>query len=494
MLSNASKILPVSAEAAGHFLRNIWSKSHKVLCSLTGAFIAVFFLAVINQLSKFELVLLVVTGVVYFVVEQMRRRLLEHQQMLQDRAQSQAEVHRWKMKQQDHAPRPKGPRSPSSSVTRMLIAKLEDPAAKGELFPRLRDGPGQKGQTDQGPLPNSRQFQVQGLGLEVEIGQLLVHICRTPQTGLLASQVVQTVSHVLRQVLPDAAVMGYVGGNPSTQAAFLTVYPEIHIVLHANWVALRKHLARREGYSSGWPRYSGDKELLLSALQSCTEQLVQMGGFLFYQADFDTNDPQVSLVLPPGPRSNMYPLHVDFCVNSPTQLQLHSVISYCSLFDDRVESLILLVWRWARDRSMMLGAGHTSEYAWAILTIFFMQTSPGSDAAIPPLKMENRGEAAVAQTPKSKSIAKLFKALVYFYANDFNWQHEWVSLRLGRRFSPLAKLNVPDPQPPIIEDPFESKKLSVGMTKKGLDCLQAELRRADGLCRTEASLSELLRG
>merc|ERR1719321_1817220 len=104
-------------------------------------------------------------------------------------------------------------------------------------------------------------------------------------------------------------------------------------------------------------------------------------------------------------------------------------------------------------------------------------------------------------TDAAKPTGTLFKEFVHFYAREFDWRKEAVSVRTGRRQAPDLSLSLHIVENsdgttqvgPSIEDPFDTaKNLSSGMNVASLARLHEELTRAEQMCSSGTSLAELL--
>mmetsp|Transcript_38357 Transcript_38357/g.84139 ORF Transcript_38357/g.84139 Transcript_38357/m.84139 type:complete len:474 (-) Transcript_38357:66-1487(-) len=352
------------------------------------------------------------------------------------------------------------------------------PATADEKVPELRIA-------SQPAIPR-QPLKFQASSFEAEVQELVEQISRKPEGEQIAEQIVALVSEALKQSIPVAVVLSYVGGNCLLPSEFATVCPQIHVAMYIDiWQSRRPTCV---------------KKVQKALIKSCTDSMTK-AGFKFRRSAYGTDDPFVSFLTPPLPACGEQSIVIDFSVNSATQLHLHNLVSICGSLDHRAESMILLVRRWAQDRGIAhVTAGHLSEYAWALLTVFFLQVAPGSDVALPPITGASKSEArqaAAARTGALKSTAELFQEFAAFYADDFDWKNEAVSVRLARRAVPqipayLAMHEGKQEIAPSIEDPFDLNKTMTVGTKSCIDSLHEELGRAYDLCARKASLSELL--
>jgi len=391
----------------------------------------------------------------------------------------------------------KDPARQSRAVTQFAKSKLAAELTAKDVAARCGPGPTAKVQgppvVDQrapiGQPAEPRQLlKFQATGFEAEVQELLAQISRTPEGEQIAEQCVQLVSKALSASLSAAAVLAYVGGNCLAPSEFATASPQIHVALYVDSSAKGPIGCRRKAQKA--------------LIRTYTDHLVKVAGFRFRRSAYATDDPLVSLVTPPLPACGDQSISIDFSVNSASPFHMHNLISVVGSLDHRAESLILLVRRWAQDRGIAhITAGHLGEYAWALLTVFFLQVAPGSDVALPPITGASKSEArqaAAARTGALKSTAELFQNFAAFYAKDFDWKNEGISVRLARRAGPQIPVHFvveggKKEIAPTIEDPFNLTKNLGDFMKIGcMDSLHKEFGRAHELCARMASLSELL--
>mmetsp|Transcript_51137 Transcript_51137/g.110971 ORF Transcript_51137/g.110971 Transcript_51137/m.110971 type:complete len:464 (+) Transcript_51137:96-1487(+) len=332
-----------------------------------------------------------------------------------------------------------------------------------------------------------RHLKFEATGFEAQVSELLGHISRQPESAQLAAWVAKQVEKVLRPSFPGATVDGFAIGNPRMAPGFVMASSEIMIVVRANTEQLLKTLSGEWNVS-----IVERKKLRKCAIRFCANLLTTKGGFRFRHSGYAAEYPLVSLLAPVPLGFQEEPMCIDLAVNSAKTVNMVQLISRCNRHDDRAASLILLVRRWARTRAVAHAAkGHLSEYAWCLLTVFFLQVAPGSDSPMPPLTDGNEMKAPQKdRNAPRKSVAKLFEAFMAFYARDFAWQYEGVSVRLGHRtgLRSLASKEVPL----VFEDTFHLlKDPSADMAEKTLSRLREEICRADVFIARGASLSEV---
>lgn len=359
-------------------------------------------------------------------------------------------------------------------------------------------------------------------GWEAEVRELLLRIAPTPEGDALVERIARAVQRVIAPIIPEAEVSGFASGNISGGTAFGVAVPEVDIVINVNPTALLGRLQGRWRARGAAERLDAQK-LRKSAIRACTDRLVGTGAFKFRRSAFRGPEPKVTIIAPSGDGSAQgVPLNLS--VNAVTPLYNAALLAECGRLEPRARELILLVKRWAKDRGLCHAAkGHLSPYAWTLLVIFFCQVMDSEEGPLlPPLEgfstcsglMQDGGrkgaakapapapKAVEARAPGAKSAATLFKDFVNFYAKEFDWRKEAVSIRLGHRAAPDHALPlhiVLDGETgtsevgPSIEDPFEpTQNLGTCATASSLVHLRGELKRAEGLIASGASLSVLL--
>mmetsp|Transcript_19754 Transcript_19754/g.43181 ORF Transcript_19754/g.43181 Transcript_19754/m.43181 type:complete len:504 (-) Transcript_19754:152-1663(-) len=357
----------------------------------------------------------------------------------------------------------------------------------------------------------------QGVGWEAEVGELLSQIMPTAEGNQMVKDLVSSVKRAIWPFLPEAEVAGFAIGNPARRCAYGVAVPEIDIVLTVSPEVILRGLERK-GTPGGCSVLRRDpRKLHKAAIRACTDQLVSKAGFKFRRSAFKSEDPKVTLL---APGASEGAVSLDFSVNSAMPLHSAALLTECGRLEPRAKELILLVRRWARDRGIShVAKGHLPPYAWSLLAVYFLQAgSEDGSGLLPPLagfersaalagkagsRMESGSERSPSKdTEGQKSTAALFKEFVHFYAEDFNYRNEAVSVRLGRRAPPeiALPLNVIVPQSgvatevaPSIEDPFDVKRnLGSCMTAVSFARLREELSRVDAMCSSGCPLEKLL--
>mmetsp|Transcript_47774 Transcript_47774/g.104018 ORF Transcript_47774/g.104018 Transcript_47774/m.104018 type:complete len:546 (+) Transcript_47774:84-1721(+) len=359
------------------------------------------------------------------------------------------------------------------------------------------------------PIPSQRKKDVQPVdpvkfqssSWEGEVEELLAQIGTTPECEKLLEGLVSAVKAALGPLISGAEVHAYAAGNPMLNMAFGMAVPELQVVVTMEHDMI---LSRLEAHLGSGPTKPEGKSLVKCAIRTFTDQLVCAAGFKFRRTSFGTDEPKTTLRVPPTTGLSSENLAMDLSVNGVTPFRSKTLIEECTSLDARVEPLCLLVRRWARDRGIQhVNQGHLQAYAWNLLTVFFLQVS--GESVLPPI-VDGFSTKEVKEQNSWKSAAMLFKDLIAFYATEFDWKNEAISVRLGHRekcselspgFNQEIKVGkTQDVAPevmPVIEDPYDIER-NVGstMNHSGVQRLREELRRAHEMCSHEASLAALL--
>lgn len=365
-------------------------------------------------------------------------------------------------------------------------------------------------------------------GFDAEVEELVGHIAPTAAGDLVVQQLANMVKAGLARIIPEAEVSGFASGDLLRGTAFGVAVPEVEIVISVNPSVLAARLQGRLAPRSPCAAHLDVRKLQKSAIRACTDRLVSAGGFKFRRSAFRGQEPKVTLLAPVALGIFSEAIPFDFSVNSVTPLYNAALLTECGHMDRRAKELILLVKRWAKDRGICHTAkGHLSPYSWSLLAIYYLQVARQSfeGPLLPALEgfaksaalaglAPGGGTAPKAAVPQGvrtapqhidgprATVATLFRGFASFYARDFDWRNEAVSVRLGRRAQPDLALPlhiiIPDGDEgttvgPSIEDPFERKRnLGQCATAASLARMHEELHRADELCRKDTSLTNLL--
>lgn len=316
-----------------------------------------------------------------------------------------------------------------------------------------------------------------------QINEFLRELAPTDETGALARAIACAVQDALRSTFPDVDVVGFAHGNPKSSRAFATAVPDIEIV------------ARMASDLSVYNQKA--------AIRSCTDQLAY-GDFKFRRSAFKYDEPKVTFLAPAA----LGCVPFDFAVNALTPGRHDIILQECIKIDPRAWELILLVHRWSRDRGIAHAAkGHLTPYAWSLVVLFFLQIrEKGEGALIPAFKtssphfqLEGKKRKAskktkAADTPRTP-VSMLFKEFFAFYATQFDWQHEMLSVEKATRVVPDMNLVEWRRQAEGLQicDPFEpASNLGALLSNDGRARLQEELTRAMVICSENGLLSQLL--
>jgi len=482
----------------------------------TGLIIAAAACAIL-PLEISHLVSMIVGILAYMLLQSLRPDVERSQSPLSGKAPSPRPQHPWHVRTQTRRPgstaesraaigsspaprsgtRPPAPRSNSSIGAAPPQAEVRKPSAMPVQAPTFKSE-----------------------GWEAEVQELLSRIAPTAEGDALVERIARCVQRVIAPILPEAEVSGFASGNITGGTAFGVAVPEVDVVINVNPTVLLSRLQGRWRARSAAECLDAQK-LRKSAIRACTDRLVGTGAFKFRRSAFRGTEPKVTIIAPGGDAAGQgVPLNLS--VNALTPLYNAALLAECGRLAPRAKELILLVRRWAKDRGLSHAAkGHLSPYAWTLLVIYFCQVLDSDDGPLLPslegfsacsglVKDGSRGGVPKAPVPKAaearklgaKSPGVLFKEFVTFYAKEFDWRNEAVSVRLGRRAAPDKSLPLhivldagsgASEVGPSIEDPFEStQNLGTCMTTTSLAHLRTELQRAEGLCTTGASLSVLL--
>mmetsp|Transcript_44084 Transcript_44084/g.104317 ORF Transcript_44084/g.104317 Transcript_44084/m.104317 type:complete len:726 (+) Transcript_44084:140-2317(+) len=353
-----------------------------------------------------------------------------------------------------------------------------------------------------------------------QVDELLGQITPTPEAHEVGDSLAQSVEDAIREIIPEARVVGVVSGDISRGTPYGVAVPEVELIASISVQALARHLAQRPS-EAGNPVHALDaRKLHKSAIRVCTNHLVsERQGFKFRRSAFCGQEPKVTLMSPLLPRIGKA-IPVDFSVNCSTPLYNAALFTECAKLEPRAHDLMLLVKRWAKDRGICYARkGHLPPYAWTLLSVYFLQVHPEL-ALLPPLVCSAKQDADDATLPMSElsvapkagtcvaklqevRVAELFQSFVAFYLNEVDWiTGEVATVRTGKRGNAevcrLARhmLRTEDGSmeaAPCIEDPFElGRNRGNYVTADGLKRLQEELTRAASLMSSGASLSEIL--
>mmetsp|Transcript_71108 Transcript_71108/g.205905 ORF Transcript_71108/g.205905 Transcript_71108/m.205905 type:complete len:480 (+) Transcript_71108:71-1510(+) len=338
-------------------------------------------------------------------------------------------------------------------------------------------------------------------GFEAEVEELVARMARTAESERVVRRVAATVERLVKPLLPEASVVGFVNSDAFCGAAFRVAVPEIEIVV----CATPQDMTRPPG--DRWTPHcmrevKDPAKLAKSTLRTVTDRLLSTGRFKFRRSAFRCDEPKVTLLAPPEVGSEATPLELS--INAATPGFDAALLAECGRIDPRARALALLVRRWAKDRGACHAArGHLPPYAWTLLVVFFLQVGMEEEEGpiLPPVSAfefastlaSSRSACGLARRPWSpggagRSTARLFRDFIRFYAERCDLVTEAVGVWQGaRRTAPR------DSERPTIEDPFDAgRDLGRAMTAAGLAHFREELNRAATLCASGASLRELL--
>lgn len=347
-----------------------------------------------------------------------------------------------------------------------------------------------------------------GTGWEAEVAELLEQITPTPICAAAVAKLTRRVEQAVQPVYPGANVAGYVNGSLASGKAFGVAVPDVDIVVSLH----PAQLIRKNDWGSQKDK-ADTSQPLKAAIRACIDRLVNTVGLKFRRSAFRGREPKVTFLAPSSLGIYGENVPLDFSINSLTPWRNAALLEELGQSEPRVKALVLLVKRWAKDRGICHAAkGHLPPYAWTLLSIYYLQA--GVDKILEPIEDSAlsrlcRAGQAVPSPYKPEtvattgvSVAELFKGFLRFYAGEFDWCHEAVSVRFGCRAaekpSLLSHVHLRDDGGatrvgPCVEDPFDQAcNLADSMTLKSLNRLHEEFVRAESLCASDASLAVLL--
>lgn len=346
-------------------------------------------------------------------------------------------------------------------------------------------------------------------GWDAEVKELVQLITPSTDEQHAVERLAKSVRQALRRSVPEVDVIGVASGSFSRGTAYGVAVPEVQIVANVVPSILCSRLQIRG--DGGTEKGGGDKiptqKLKKSAIRTFADILVSQAGFKFRRSAFRCQEPKVTFLAPASAALSNEAIPVDFSVNDTTPLHNVALLMECGKIEPRAQELVLLVKRWAKDRGICHASrGNLAPYCWTLLTIYFLQVGMEGEGPLVPTLDEfpcaselvqdgNVSKAAVDKwTPKSQehSTGSLLKCFMRFYARNFDWRNEVVSLRLGTRSKPGPSMPIDiilggDGETvevtPFIEDPFNpARNPATGLCREGLTRLRSEFERAEELC------------
>ena len=122
-------------------------------------------------------------------------------------------------------------------------------------------------------------------------------------------------------------------------------------------------------------------------------------------------------------------LAVEVCVNNIEARSNSMLLSDLYSWDCRAAYLYMVVKRWLKINELYgASCGYLSSYSWSILVIFWLQAK----GLVPPIKNESAWEPrAESFQPQFGNLGQLLIGFFYFYAKQFDWTKDVVSLYHG---------------------------------------------------------------
>jgi DNA polymerase sigma len=210
----------------------------------------------------------------------------------------------------------------------------------------------------------------------------------------------------------------------------------------------------------------------------------------------------------------------DICVGGTNALLNTAYLKYYGRIDPRVRPLALAIKYWAMQRGINDSANGTlSSYGYAMLLIFYLQKKQGKNddrrllPVIHPVFEKIRQEqnmtaflvglenlpffdtdmATYGEISTQQSVGALLEGFFRFYASEFNYEDQVVSVRTGSSQLKTIKWERSVPWRLSIEDPFELTH-DVGrvvFNKKGHELILNEFKRANQLLLDGNSFEEI---
>eukprot|EP00929_Paragymnodinium_shiwhaense_P018933 TRINITY_DN13068_c0_g2_i1.p1 TRINITY_DN13068_c0_g2~~TRINITY_DN13068_c0_g2_i1.p1 ORF type:complete len:510 (+),score=106.15 TRINITY_DN13068_c0_g2_i1:148-1677(+) len=343
-------------------------------------------------------------------------------------------------------------------------------------------------------------------GFDDEVKELVSQLEANAVSKAAVQEIAAAVQKNIQQVLPEATVVGLSPSDFRKSKAFGVAVPEVDVVINIHPAALASRL---QGYTN--TRRLDTGKLHKAAIRTIAEILVSSGNFKFRRSAFRGSEPKITLVAPPMSGTTAESIPLDLSVNATIPFHSNALIADAGRVEARAKELILFVRRWVRDRGISHAAkGHLGPYVWTVMTIYFLQVTEDEESRLLPSlaemdmmkKTANESEHDGDKLQKQPGVGALFKSLVGFYTGTFDWHSEAVSICAAKRSPPPLRMPLHViPQDgvkavavaPSIVDPFdETHNLSDNMTRESLLRLKDEFARAAGLCKRNASLSEVL--
>mmetsp|Transcript_3672 Transcript_3672/g.10201 ORF Transcript_3672/g.10201 Transcript_3672/m.10201 type:complete len:491 (+) Transcript_3672:85-1557(+) len=423
------------------------------------------------------------------------------------------------------APKNKGP---APGTSQKCASMMPPPPAAGMTRPRVPSGESRRPPLARTPTPPTppppplqpmRQPSVRpvvaptfsAVCFDAEVDELVLGMLPTAASDRLVGKLASQVEGFVTQLLPRAKVVAYAHSNLNCGAAFRVAVPEVEVVVCVYPETLATFAAPRNLRDLATHDHH---KLIKASLRTLTDRLISTGPFKFRRSAFRSDEPKVTLHVPPeaGVAGDAIPMEVS--INSVTPGFNAALVTECGQMETRAKELILLIKRWAKDRGACHAAkGHLSPYCWTLLAIYFLQAGfEGDGPLLPPLtEFEMCSALAGIRRPAqpsgkwvppacTKSVGTLFKDFVNFYTRCFDFATEAVCIRTGERAPPCATCSTARFRGSdgavaavSIVDPLDSRRnLSDILSESGLIRMMEELARADRLCRAGARLGEVL--
>ncbi|CAK9024147.1 Terminal uridylyltransferase 7 (TUTase 7) (Zinc finger CCHC domain-containing protein 6) [Durusdinium trenchii] len=184
---------------------------------------------------------------------------------------------------------------------------------------------------------------------------------------------------------------------------------------------------------------------------------------------------------------------IDVSYNNLLPLLNTRLLRSYTLLNPRLSVVALAVKRWAKAHHIAKSyEGFISSYAWTLMVVYYFQISrqlpclhalvgeeTPIDFAARFATLEEAHEAWM-NSPPPWSCAQLLRGFFDFYANEFDWKQDVVSVRLGQRNSTIRSrrlIQLKNKRMHLhIEDPIDIRRnLNFALTKQTADTIHLEI-------------------
>jgi len=323
-----------------------------------------------------------------------------------------------------------------------------------------------------------------------QIQELITKIKPKPEHLQVVTSLTESINHVInRELLLDAAVVGYTYANPLGDAPLVKIEPQISVVVNIDLV--KYHMRHQDDQKLDNKRGSTLKSAPKNIIRRIKKCLVSKYGFKLRRFTFtDSVRVMLSANVPHGSSHERACMQIS--VNNALPIRGAKLMAFCNQFQPVASCIVLLVQHWTRWRALCLvDNGDLNPYGWAILAIFYMQVYDETHSHLLPPFNEN----AKVSTKESgwgkmhEDPIELLKGFFRFYGQSFDFTTEVVSVSRAKR----SQRTHPSHASLCIEDPFDAQaNVASTVTQPRAKILRQEFQRADHLLSSGASLTDLL--